>query len=184
MALMGMITDPMLRQWVPSWVVEQYERANPFYKEVLTAMHGDENIRNYRALLKQTRQEMIRRHRRHLRRTKKKENAFESSEESRDESGVSDADSEADAEKQAQDLASKLAGDAYDDPNEERVELIREPRPSAGGPATGVEEDASWKRRSAGELLSAAGAVSSTASPSAAAAISRSSGVPVISPPR
>ena len=106
LALMEMITDPMLRQWVPSWVVEQYERANPFYKEVLTALHGDENMRRNRALLKQTRHEMIRRHRRHLRRTKKKK-GVESSEESRGESGESDADSEADAEKQAQDLASK-----------------------------------------------------------------------------
>jgi hypothetical protein len=36
LALMEMLSDPMLRQWVPAWVVEQYERANPFYKEVLT----------------------------------------------------------------------------------------------------------------------------------------------------
>ena len=30
LALMEMLTDPMLRQWVPEWVVEQYERGNPF----------------------------------------------------------------------------------------------------------------------------------------------------------
>ena len=30
LALMEMLTDPMLLQWVPRWVVEQYERANPF----------------------------------------------------------------------------------------------------------------------------------------------------------
>ena len=30
LAFMEMLTDPMLRQWVPAWVVEQYERANPF----------------------------------------------------------------------------------------------------------------------------------------------------------
>ena len=33
---MEMITDPMLRQWVPEWVVQQYERANPFYKDAVT----------------------------------------------------------------------------------------------------------------------------------------------------
>ena len=40
LALMEMLTDPMLLQWVPSWVNEQYERANPFYREVLTALQG------------------------------------------------------------------------------------------------------------------------------------------------
>ena len=29
--LMEMLTDPLLLQWVPAWVVEQYERANPFF---------------------------------------------------------------------------------------------------------------------------------------------------------
>ena len=48
LALMEMITDPMLRQWVPAWVVEQYERANPFYKEVLTALHGTSMCRGTR----------------------------------------------------------------------------------------------------------------------------------------
>ena len=36
--LLEMLTDPLLLQWVPAWVVEQYERANPFYREVLTAV--------------------------------------------------------------------------------------------------------------------------------------------------
>ena len=134
--MMEMITDPMLRQWVPAWVVEQYERANPFYKEVLTFLQGEEEASKNKKLLKQTKYEMTRRHRRHLRQTaKKKKSGRESSEESRGESGESDADSEANAGKQAEDLASKLLGDGDDDPNEERVELIREPRPSAGGAA-------------------------------------------------
>ena len=31
LALMEMLTDPVLVGWVPSWVVEQYERANPYF---------------------------------------------------------------------------------------------------------------------------------------------------------
>ena len=38
MALMEMLTDPMLLTWVPDWVVEQYERANPFFRDVLRSM--------------------------------------------------------------------------------------------------------------------------------------------------
>ena len=32
MALVEVLTDPMLKQWVPAWVNEQYERANPFFR--------------------------------------------------------------------------------------------------------------------------------------------------------
>ena len=35
---MEMLVDPMLKQWVPAWLVEQYERANPFFREALTAL--------------------------------------------------------------------------------------------------------------------------------------------------
>ena len=62
LALMEMLTDPMLREWVPAWVVEQYERANPFYREVVTALLG-QNIERNKALLRQTKKEMQRRHR-------------------------------------------------------------------------------------------------------------------------
>ena len=33
--LMEMLVDPMLVCWVPAWVREQYERANPFFRCVL-----------------------------------------------------------------------------------------------------------------------------------------------------
>ena len=38
LALMEMLVDPMLREWVPHWVVEQYERANPCFQPVLRSM--------------------------------------------------------------------------------------------------------------------------------------------------
>jgi hypothetical protein len=78
MALMEMLTDPMLKQWVPAWVNEQYERANPFFREVLTALYErawdidededvkkeDKKVNNF--LLRSTKVEMIRRHHRRL----------------------------------------------------------------------------------------------------------------------
>lgn len=33
--LMEMLVDPMLVCWVPGWVREQYERANPYSRSVL-----------------------------------------------------------------------------------------------------------------------------------------------------
>ena len=162
LALMEMLTDPMLRQWVPAWAVEQYERANPFYKEVLTALQGQEHIRKNRALLKQTRREMIRRHRRFLKKRalRAKQKTGDGSTTGEESKGESDADSEADVERQADDLAAKLAGDGDDDPNVERVELLREPRPTGGDGAVADGEDVSWQRRCAAELLSAAGPAS------------------------
>ena len=71
LALLEMLTDPMLKQWVPAWVVEQYRRGNPFCQEVLTALQA-ENLQSNKALLKKTKREMIRRHRRHLQKISEK----------------------------------------------------------------------------------------------------------------
>ena len=32
MALMEMLVDPLLVAWVPAWLVEQYERWNPYFR--------------------------------------------------------------------------------------------------------------------------------------------------------
>ena len=68
---MEMLTDPMLKQWVPAWVNEQYERANPFFREVLTALlerewevEADKNVNDI--LLRSTKVDMIRRHHRQM----------------------------------------------------------------------------------------------------------------------
>ena len=39
-ALMEMLVDPMLVCWVPGWVREQYERANPFFRSVLKRLES------------------------------------------------------------------------------------------------------------------------------------------------
>ena len=71
LALMEMLVDPILYTWVPPWVSEQYERANPFFKEVLLAMQS-EVFKSNEELLRKTRREMIHRHHLHLRRQKAK----------------------------------------------------------------------------------------------------------------
>ena len=41
-AFMEMIVDPILVQWVPTYIVEQYERWNPYFKESLEqVLRGD-----------------------------------------------------------------------------------------------------------------------------------------------
>ena len=72
LALMEMLTDPMLRQWVPDWLVEQYERQNPFFREVLTALQ-EENLQRNKTLLKRAKREMIKRHALHKKRAAMKE---------------------------------------------------------------------------------------------------------------
>ena len=115
LALMEMLTDPMLRQWVPAWVVEQFERANPFYREVLTVLQAEKIDKN-RALLKRTKREMIRRHQCHLKKAarKKEKGEVSSSEEEEEGAGESETSGDGDADKEAKELAARLAGDGDD----------------------------------------------------------------------
>ena len=163
---MEMVTDPMLRQWVPHWVIEQYERANPFYKEVLTQLQADTSMRSNRRLLRCVRREMILRHERQKRRQAA---ARARGVGSGDEAGTSDdagggaagssGEDAADRER-AEALAESLVqGGDDEDPNEQKMLLIREPRPGdVVGSGGGDGEEGDWARRTAEERLSAAGA--------------------------
>ena len=166
LALMEMLTDPMLLQWVPEWVREQYTRANPFFREVLTALvrRGRKNVKSNVTLLKYTKKEMIRRHRRQLARdAMKKQREKERGKEGHvsttdDECSVSgSADSDEDEDRVADKLVDKLADAAVDSAKGEPVEIIREPRPEAGGDGGAASASDEWARRSAAELVSAAG---------------------------
>ena len=95
LALMEMLVDPILYTWVPAWVSEQYERANPFFKEVLLAMQSEVHDNNLQ-LLKRTRKEMIHRHHLHLRRKKNEGDEKKSADDAETESDVADAESEED----------------------------------------------------------------------------------------
>ena len=173
MMLLEMITDPMLRQWVPEWVVEQYERANPYYKDSLTrALVGSEGLQrpltNAR-LLRRVLRDMVKRHQRRRRREAARkrqggdagageaDQSARSTEESASERHSVDSDD-------PNELVDRLLDPALDDnPNEEdRVTMIRDPRPGDGddcGAAAGVEdqEGRDWRLRNAVERLSAAG---------------------------
>ena len=129
--LMEMLTDPLLLQWVPAWVVEQYERANPFFREALTAVLG-RGVNSNTALLRRAKREMIRRHRRMLKKKElQKQKGGQSSEDESDGvDGSADGEgSESVGDENAQDLCRKLLDGGEDDPQAEPVELLRDPRP-------------------------------------------------------
>jgi len=64
LALMEMLTDPVLACWVPGWVVEQYERQNPYFRhyveKVLKEDRSKEGLRNHE-VLRRVRRRMQRR---------------------------------------------------------------------------------------------------------------------------
>ena len=63
LALMEMLTDPVLVCWVPGWVVEQYERANPYFRHYVEKVLAEDSrrlLRNHE-LLRRVRRRMQRR---------------------------------------------------------------------------------------------------------------------------
>ena len=146
----------MLQKWVPAWVVEQYERANPFFRPVLRSMDS-RGLESNKALLKQTKREMIRRHQVQLRKGMRKaeDGASESDE---DEGGDSEASGDVDVDAQADDLAAGLVGDREDPVDGGRVQIVWDPKPEPGHVGEVGDLDAGWGRASLEERLSAAGA--------------------------
>ena len=59
--LMEMLVDPMLVCWVPGWVREQYERANPYFRSVLKRLETCK-VSNNKMLLRRTKREMVIQH--------------------------------------------------------------------------------------------------------------------------
>ena len=103
--------------------------------------------------------EMIRRHQLHMRRSKNAEEKHESDshsdEDSKDDAGEN---SGVDADRDGDELATTFVHGDDDDPNSERVNIIREPRPSAGDHQGEQGDASSWDHRTPVEHLSAAGA--------------------------
>ena len=160
--LLEMLTDPMLRQWVPGYVVEQYEHANPFYKEVLMELQA--GARTNRQLLKRVRRAMMARQELALRR--KRAEGQRPRGEGEGEGRGDDASTEGSSDGAGEDpgengLQGGLGVDGDEDPNaSERLKMLREPRPEDVGEGGGVVADgdsAGWGRRDAEERLSAAG---------------------------
>ena len=112
LALMEMLTDPMLRQWVPDWLVEQYERQNPFFREVLTVQQ-EENLQRNKTLLKRAKREMIKRHALHKKGAAMKEDEkLSDAEKDGEESDGGESDSGKDLDDEVARLADADAEDA------------------------------------------------------------------------
>ena len=138
MALMEMLVDPMLSEWVPEWVVEQYERANPYFRTVLNRLKRMEarELNSNRVVLARTRREMVRRHQMHKRRKQAVANSKRaggtSSEDDDSSADAGSDDTDVDAEANA--LADAMGGEDRRDEEDgvQDVGVFREPRPEAG----------------------------------------------------
>ena len=128
--MMEMLVDPLLSTWVPDWVTEQYERANPFFRDVLRGMR-QRQLRNNAHLLQATRREMVRRHQRQLRKEAAKR------------AGAPGSASEASGRSDSGDAEAKAQGDAALEKGESDPSVIRALRPVA----------ALWKQREVGIVV-------------------------------
>ena len=154
---MEMLVDPMLKQWVPSWLVEQYERANPFFREALTALV--EHVQSNAELLRKTKREMVRRHCLHQKRKDMQDKESSDAGGDGDDDGPGDgSDPDEDADQLAARLAAGGAADDEDPNSGGWVEMLREPRPEPGSTEDAREADPDWARRNTEERVSAAGA--------------------------
>ena len=109
------------------------------------------------AVLKQTKREMIRRHRQYLKKAARKPKEGEStSEEDTAASSEGSGSCESGVDAGAEELAAGVGCD--DEGAEGAVGILRDPRPEAGADGAGGEADGDWARASAEERLSAAGA--------------------------
>ena len=78
LALLEMLVDPVLLAWVPKWVREQYERANPYFRRVLETMSGEECHSNRSFLLRLCERMVVRHKRAALRKVRDGKQAVES----------------------------------------------------------------------------------------------------------
>ena len=130
---MEMLVDPMLVCWVPGWVREQYERANPFFRSVLKRLESY-HVSNNRVLLRRTKREMVKRHEAKVLRGKLNAADAEGKKKPGDLSGDSGQISDIHAcESDDPDvIASRLLEVEADDKNKP-VEMIWDPVPLTGG---------------------------------------------------
>jgi hypothetical protein len=57
-ALVEMLVDPVLRAWVPQWVVEQFERRNPGFWDVVAEVAKDPKVRTNTKLIVEVRKKL------------------------------------------------------------------------------------------------------------------------------
>ena len=161
-ALLEMLVDPYLIAFVPGWVVEQYERANPFFRGSLRKVLRKLPVNATNAqVLQRTKCLMeIRQERAAVRSLADKvagveQQGLDHGSESRGSSGGGE-DPELDAPIDPAHVEAETAP---------AVAILREPLPSAGdgGAEDGGAADGDWARAGPAELLSAAGAATAAA---------------------
>jgi len=179
-ALMEMLVDPLLCEWVPKWIVEQYDRRNPHFREALVAVLREDRAHalTHRQLLFNTRR-LMRRLLKAAERAAKVEEGADGGDGSTSGCGSGDDDDDADD------------GDAKDDPDlcadsaegvEARCQMVQEPLPTADGfDDGGAAADDDWRQRNAEQRASAAGPAPMLVQPlpSLAPRIASASGVSV-----
>ena len=140
MALMEMIVDPVLVEWVPAYVVEQYKRWNPYFAQSLREVLLSDECKDYcnRHLLLRVKILM-------------EEKRKAADEEKREEPDPDGASSEsADSQEPGSDHENDV-GDSV------RDVIIRDERPGCGGDAVEAEGgDTTWGSLSREEQLSSA----------------------------
>ena len=143
-ALMEMLVDPVLLEWVPDYIVEQYRRWNPYFTESLDAARSGRPQSN-RRFLRRVRRRMEAKHKARQQEEVKTPDVAAVSSES--ESKGSDSDGSA-----AHDDAARLEQQAMQ-------AVVNDTLPSFGGdgPDEASGNSAEWAKPNAEEALSAAG---------------------------
>jgi len=154
LGLLEMLTDPVLVSWVPKWVREQYQRANPYFRRVLERMSGSVFKCNRRFLLVLFAKMVSVHEKAVVRKSRLKEEQADDGSSSE----LAEADRGAGLTSDEDDRPVDPVRDNDDDDEDVvRVPIVHEPRPDAGGDVVQGIEEKDWAQAGLAERLSAAG---------------------------
>lgn len=157
MALLEMLVDPVLLEWVPAWVREQYHRWNPDFGDSLLKVLREDSERKLcnREVLFATRRAMGAKYKK---RQSRREAQKKRREEEAEEDVPGDSGSSAPGAKSGEEGGSSGDDDENGDPGQEaRRAWQREEEPRPGDAMDeGADAEGRWAKLSAEERLSAA----------------------------
>ena len=163
LGLMEMLVDPVLSTWVPKWVREQYERANPYFRRVFEKMLSEAALSNKDFLLRLYKRMVLRHEQSVLRKGRSGEATAGQNSGSSSESGGEGPGGESDLEEGVADEIRQGQDDRDDDAEAVRLRVVHEPRPTVGVEGDEGMEEKDWARAGLEERLSAAGMAQPTA---------------------
>ncbi len=171
-ALVEMLLDPVLSEWVPAWVVEQYDRWNPFFRAAVCELLLDVSerelpkyvrkfprARSNRELVHRVPRLMVALHEEEKKREKESATGSRGAGELSDEAG-SETEGGGGSSRGGASSAPESAGsgEGCDDGKQAREAIVREPRPTAGRDGqTDASDLDRWAAANAEQQLSAAG---------------------------